>query len=410
MMAAAVSAARDGTIAVTGAREDRDSARSARSDRYCTIEDVHEIVNAAIHSFKQSLSLPPQVPGLSRLERSGPVVDDLVTLQSTAPSAGFQRQRTTPAASQQSLRSSHSASSPAPRSPTVKQKDLPPTGAPDTVTGAVLAAVGTYSSDVLVLSVLQKWVNYAHRWDSRVLLLDAGVIKYYNGHGKKRVSVSMLMRGREHYTIGNKIKERYKKETRGQRKKFRGQVPYHSREDATPLGEVHISVATLRVSRSDPTKFTIYSGTKPLEIRAESTADRQRWISMLEQAKIYYDHKLKAGDASRPGASKDADLQALQTELGHLGASPGIMEVCTNWATGVQRQHAQKTSSLQDQLMELQEQLRDAVEEKHILESALLSNTGQGKSPRRSSIQQSTSDEDSETENVGRRCQLPFRL
>jgi len=223
------------------------------------------------------------------------------------------------------------------------------------VTGAALTAVGTYSPDVLVLSVLQKWVNYAHRWDSRVLLLDAGVIKYYNGHGKKRVSVSMLMRGREHYTIGNKIKERYKKETRGQRKKFRGQVPYHSREDATPLGEVHISVATLRVSRSDPTKFTIYSGTKPLEIRAESTADRQRWISMLEQAKIYYDHKLKAGDASRPGASKDADLQALQTELGHLGASPGIMEVCTHWATGVQRQHADKTSSLQDHMMELQE-------------------------------------------------------
>eukprot|EP01052_Picozoa_sp_SAG31_P011197 SAG31_NODE_629_length_13436_cov_116.287825_10_plen_456_part_00 len=251
--------------------------------------------------------------------------------------------------------------------------------------GTNFAALGLnslYTPDVLVVSVVKKWVNYGHRWDSRVLLLDSGVLKYYQGHGKKRVAVSMLMRDRECYTIGEKVKDRYRKELAGQKKKFRG-VPSHAREDAAPLGEVHISVATLRISKSDSTKFTIYSGTKPLEIRTESTTDRQRWISMLQQAKSYYEGVLQQDAAfNMVPAEVDPELNSLHSKLEQLGASAKIMEVCTQWADALRQSEADKHARQQEQIMELQDQLRDVSEEKHILESTLLANAGRGRSPR----------------------------
>lgn len=43
-----------------------------------------------------------------------------------------------------------------------------------------------------------------------------------------------------------------------------------------------LQVADLRASKSDDKKFYVYSGTKTLEIRAETTQDRDFWIGILE--------------------------------------------------------------------------------------------------------------------------------
>lgn len=43
-----------------------------------------------------------------------------------------------------------------------------------------------------------------------------------------------------------------------------------------------LQVANLRASKSDDKKFYVYSGTKTLEMRAETTQDRDSWMSLLE--------------------------------------------------------------------------------------------------------------------------------
>lgn len=43
-----------------------------------------------------------------------------------------------------------------------------------------------------------------------------------------------------------------------------------------------VQVANLRASRSDEKKFYVYSGTKTLDIRAETQEDRDLWLRILE--------------------------------------------------------------------------------------------------------------------------------
>ena len=52
----------------------------------------------------------------------------------------------------------------------------------------------------------------------------------------------------------------------------------------TPL-TMSVQVSTLRTSQSDERRFYIYSGTKTLHLRAESSADRAAWLDVLQVAK-----------------------------------------------------------------------------------------------------------------------------
>ncbi|KAF2578156.1 hypothetical protein F2Q68_00002204 [Brassica cretica] len=48
-----------------------------------------------------------------------------------------------------------------------------------------------------------------------------------------------------------------------------------------PFGEVHLKVSSVRESRSDDKRFSIFTGTKRLHLRAETREDRATWVEAL---------------------------------------------------------------------------------------------------------------------------------
>jgi hypothetical protein len=69
-----------------------------------------------------------------------------------------------------------------------------------------------YSPEILAVGVLKKWVNYGKGWESRIVVLDAGVIRYFNTKGKNKVNVSSIMGDRECYKIGDKVDKLQRKQ------------------------------------------------------------------------------------------------------------------------------------------------------------------------------------------------------
>jgi hypothetical protein len=97
-----------------------------------------------------------------------------------------------------------------------------------------------YSPELLAVGVLKKWTNYGKGWESRIVVLDAGIIRYFSTKGKNKVNVAAIMAGRECYRIGDKVAKLQRKQ------EGMGQGEFQDK----PLGEMHISVATIRISKS----------------------------------------------------------------------------------------------------------------------------------------------------------------
>ena len=235
-----------------------------------------------------------------------------------------------------------------------------------------------YSPEILACGVIKKWVNYGKGWESRILVLDKGVISYYHTKGKNKVNVTAIMGDRECYKIGDKVDKLKRKQGGMEQREFQDK----------PLGEMHISVATIRISKSDATKFRIFSGLKKsgagnfgwrgaLQLKAESSADRQRWINILSEMKSFYitkDRLVQDGIGMSVGDGDD-DLEELETRLQELNASASVIEVCRTWAVTREEAYEEALNKERDELMDLQDELRTALEEKRFLEDTIIQNS-----------------------------------
>lgn len=54
---------------------------------------------------------------------------------------------------------------------------------------------------------------------------------------------------------------------------------------AKPFGEVHLKVSSIKESKSDDKRFSIYTGTKRLHLRAETREERDMWMESLRAVK-----------------------------------------------------------------------------------------------------------------------------
>ncbi|KAH7567849.1 hypothetical protein JRO89_XS07G0166400 [Xanthoceras sorbifolium] len=125
-----------------------------------------------------------------------------------------------------------------------------------------------------IAGVLQKWVNYGKGWRPRWFVLQDGVLSYYKIHGPDKIVVS------EETERGCKIigeesmrrisKRNHKHETASQRPLSR-----------KAFGEV----SSIRESKSDDKRFSIFTGTKRLHLRAETREDRLAWLEALQAVK-----------------------------------------------------------------------------------------------------------------------------
>ncbi|KAI9200745.1 hypothetical protein LWI28_012680 [Acer negundo] len=126
--------------------------------------------------------------------------------------------------------------------------------------------------------VLQKWVNYGKGWRPRWFVLQDGVLSYYKIHGPDKIVVS------EETEKGCKIigDESMRRISRHNQKYETASQRHLNRK---PFGEVHLKVSSIRESKSDDKRFSIFTGTKRLHLRAETREDRLAWMEALQAVK-----------------------------------------------------------------------------------------------------------------------------
>ncbi|KAK9134930.1 hypothetical protein Syun_014260 [Stephania yunnanensis] len=124
-----------------------------------------------------------------------------------------------------------------------------------------------------IAGVLNKWVNYGKGWRPRWFALQDGVLSYYKIHGPDKILVSEeTEKGSK--VIGEESFRRIRRHKNGRAQPRR-----------SPVGEVHLKVSSIRESRSDDKRFSIFTGTKRLHLRAETREDRAAWVESLQRVK-----------------------------------------------------------------------------------------------------------------------------
>ncbi|KAK8552564.1 hypothetical protein V6N13_120955 [Hibiscus sabdariffa] len=127
-----------------------------------------------------------------------------------------------------------------------------------------------------ISGVLYKWVNYGKGWKSRWFVLQDGVLSYYKIHGPDKIVVS------QETERGSKV---IGEESLRIISRHRNSISHHSLNRRKPFGEVHLKVSSIRESRSDDKRFSIFTGTKRLHLRAETRDDRVAWVEALQAVK-----------------------------------------------------------------------------------------------------------------------------
>ncbi|KAK8597219.1 hypothetical protein V6N12_065692 [Hibiscus sabdariffa] len=154
-----------------------------------------------------------------------------------------------------------------------------PSGKEGTTATAPPPQVDVKINDIVgngISGVLYKWVNYGKGWRPRWFVLQDGVLSYYKIHGPDKIVVS------QETEKGSKV---IGDESLRIISRHRNSICHHSATHRKPFGEVHLKVSSIRESRSDDKRFSIFTGTKRLHLRAETREDRVAWMEALQAVK-----------------------------------------------------------------------------------------------------------------------------
>ncbi|XP_044979895.1 oxysterol-binding protein-related protein 1C-like isoform X1 [Hordeum vulgare subsp. vulgare] len=177
-----------------------------------------------------------------------------------------------------------------------------------------------------ISGVLYKWVNYGRGWRPRWFALSDGVLSYYKIHGPDRIDLSRdTDRGAK--VIGEDSHRRLARPS-STSSSASSAAPHsnghHHHTPRKPLGEIHLKVSTVRESRSDDRRFSIFSGTKRLHLRAETREDRAAWLEALRATKEMFP-RMSTSEMVGPGDT--AAAAAVSTErLRKLLLQEGVSE------------------------------------------------------------------------------------
>ncbi|KAK6939823.1 hypothetical protein RJ641_029354 [Dillenia turbinata] len=126
-----------------------------------------------------------------------------------------------------------------------------------------------------ISGILYKWVNYGKGWRPRWFVLQDGVLSYYKIHGPDKIIVNQeTEKGCK--VIGEESLRRISRHGKN------GTSQVLNRK---PFGEIHLKVSSIRESKSDDKRFSIFTGTKRLHLRAETREDRGAWMDALQAVK-----------------------------------------------------------------------------------------------------------------------------
>ncbi|KAH7833516.1 hypothetical protein Vadar_007082 [Vaccinium darrowii] len=164
-----------------------------------------------------------------------------------------------------------------------------------------------------ISGMLYKWVNYGKGWRPRWFVLADGVLSYYKIHGPDKIVVSQETEKGSRVIGEESLRQISKRKTGG------------SRLRRKPVGEVHLKVSSIRESKSDDKRFSIFTGTKRLHLRAETRDDRVAWMDALQAVKDMFP-RLSNSELMAPVDNVVVSTEKLRQRLLQEGASEAAIQ------------------------------------------------------------------------------------
>ncbi|KAM7253323.1 hypothetical protein ACFE04_025941 [Oxalis oulophora] len=160
--------------------------------------------------------------------------------------------------------------------------------APVTATAASSFREDVKINDIVgkgISGILNKWVNYGKGWRPRWFVLQDGVLSYYKIHGPDKIIVNQHTESSFKVIGDESLKKIASNNININNIHFHFHLNNNINSDRKPVGEVHLKVSSIRVSKSDDKKFSIFTGTKRLHLRADTREDRIVWVEALQAVK-----------------------------------------------------------------------------------------------------------------------------
>ncbi|XP_050205251.1 oxysterol-binding protein-related protein 1D [Mercurialis annua] len=254
-----------------------------------------------------------------------------------------------------------------------------------------------------VAGILYKWVNYGKGWRPRWFLLEDGVLSYYKIHGPYKILTSPA-REKDVGVIGDESvrylrKANWNSNSSGNSNRFEA-------KQCKPFGEIHLKVSSVRASKSDDKRLTIFTGTKTLHLRCISREDRAAWLESLQAAKDLFPRLLSSNDFS-PYEDVVVSTEKLRLRLLQEGIGEPVIKNCESIMLSEVSELQNQLKALQRKHIILLDTLRQLEAEKIELETTVVDETKEresycGQANRRSDFYSVMSDgslSDSEADN-----------
>ncbi|XP_056167331.1 oxysterol-binding protein-related protein 1C-like isoform X2 [Syzygium oleosum] len=239
-----------------------------------------------------------------------------------------------------------------------------------------------------ISGILYKWVNYGKGWRPRWFVLQDGVLSYYKIHGPDKIVVNQETEKGSKVIGEESLRRVSRRSTAG---------PSQLRRK--PFGEVHLKVSSIRESRSDDKRFSIFTGTKRLHLRAETREDRLAWMEALQAVKDMFP-RMSNSELMAPMDNAIVSTEKLRQHLQEEGVREALIQECEQ----IMRDEA---AAMQDQVLLLKQKQRLLIDTLRHLETEKvdLENTVVDESQRQyndheaSSLRQNNSSEASASES-----------
>ncbi|XP_068332922.1 oxysterol-binding protein-related protein 1D-like [Pyrus communis] len=215
--------------------------------------------------------------------------------------------------------------------------------------------------------ILYKWVNYGKGWRSRWFMLEDGVFSYYKVHGPDKILVSQV-REKGLRVIGENSLRYMKKANWGSNRLGGPARPWK------PFGEVHLKVSSIRASKSDDKRLSIFTGTKTLHLRCVTREDRATWIDALLGAKDLFPRVFTSNDLV-PSEDIVVSTEKLRLRLTQEGIGEPVIKECESIMLLEVSELQNQLKGLQSKHVMLLESLRQLETEKIELETTVVDET-----------------------------------
>ncbi|KAK4803777.1 hypothetical protein SAY86_003594 [Trapa natans] len=163
-----------------------------------------------------------------------------------------------------------------------------------------------------ISGMLYKWVNYGKGWRPRWFVLQDGVLSYYKVHGPDKIVVNReTEKGSK--VIGEESMRRIYRPSNGFSQPLR-----------KPCGEIHLKVSSIRESKSDDKRFSIFTGTKRLHLRADTREDRVIWMEALQAVKDMFP-RMSNSELMAPVDTVAVSTEKLRQRLQEEGVNDAVI-------------------------------------------------------------------------------------